>query len=97
MDEITLGNLVTMTASFTVSDVATDPTVVTLRYRRRGAAETTVIYTSGSIITKTAVGQYTALIDPDSTGQWRYRWEGTAPAKGASEGAFTVISDYIVG
>ena len=96
MASYTLGTPVTVSVSFTVDSVATDPTTVILRYRRRGKPETTDTYGGGgSIITKTAVGSYQARIDPGEEGEWEYRWEGTAPAKGASEGTFTVTSSYL--
>lgn len=101
MDEYTLGTPITVSATWQVAGVDTDPDAVTLKVRKRheGLEQPTAeqVYThgeAGSPITKVATGQYEAVITPASTGRWLYRWEGTGAAKGASEGAFRITSTY---
>ena len=49
------GETVRITGTFTVSDVATDPTTVTLKVQNPAGTETTYTYAAGEI-TKSATG-----------------------------------------
>jgi hypothetical protein len=78
------GDLVRLTATFTVSDVNTDPTAVTLKIQDPSGNETTYTYALGQI-TKTATGQYRYDLTIDETGYWYYRWEGTGAVVASAE------------
>jgi hypothetical protein len=76
------GSLVTTSAAYVnEAGAPTDPTVVTLKYKKDAGATTTVTYPSGSVI-KDSTGAYHA--DLDTTGftgpglqQWFVEWTGT--------------------
>jgi hypothetical protein len=81
--------LATLTNVFSVSDVATDPTTVTLTVIDPEGTSTTYTY-AGSTITKTATGTYTKDIATTLAGIWRYTWTGTGTASDVVTGTWTV-------
>jgi hypothetical protein len=95
MADYTLGTPVRVIATWKVDGVLTDPTAVILRYRHSTKPETVDTFGEpGSIVVKDSAGTFYADIDPDEPGTWLFRWEGTGPAKGATEGSFTVKSIF---
>ena len=81
------GDLVRLSAAFTVSGVATDPTTVTCIVRAPDGTETT--YSSPA---KDSAGNY--HVDHDLTsaiaGVWSYRYTGTGSCQAAYEAEFFV-------
>ena len=81
------GDLVRLSAAFTVSGVATDPTTVTCVVRAPDGTETT--YSSP---TKDSAGNY--HVDHDLTaakgGVYAQRWTGTGACQAAMESEFFV-------
>lgn len=79
-----IGNVVRMSATFTVAGTATDPT---------GTPVCTVRGPAGSAtpsVTKSATGVFTATYQPGAAGRYRFRWVGTGTAAAAGEGQFYV-------
>lgn len=87
MSTYTPGDLVRLSASFTVASVATDPTTVVCIVRDPAGVETT--YASP---TKDSAGNY--HVDHDLTaaksGVWSQRWLGTGACQAAMEAEFFV-------
>jgi len=87
MSTYTIGDLVRLSASFTVGGVATDPTTVVCIVRDPTGVETT--YSSP---TKDSTGAY--HVDHDLTnaiaGVWSYRYAGTGACQAAMESEFFV-------
>lgn len=77
-----------LTGTFLVSSVPTDPGAAKLTVRDPLGTETT------PVATKATTGVYYADVILGIEGLWHYRWEGTAPALGASEGKLEVRSDF---
>jgi hypothetical protein len=74
--------------------VLTDPTTVTLLWRRHNDAATTWIVTAGQVV-KDSTGVYHADIPVTQPGLYEYRWVGTGTVAAAAEGTFTVESVFI--
>ena len=97
---ITLGSRLEDSITFKVDGVATDPGSITLRYRRFNDPGSEVVVSvpdpqnPPDPIERVGVGEYRALIDLGEAGDWRVRWEGTAPAKAASELRVVVETIY---
>lgn len=83
------GTLVRISATFTVSGAATDPTTVTLKVRSPAGTVSTYTYGAGQV-TKDSVGNYHKDVDASTSGRWLYRWEGTGTAQAADESAFDI-------
>lgn len=78
------GDLVRISAIFTVAGTNTDPTTVTLKVK--DPSGNTATYTYGAAeITKDATGQYHKDITIDEGGVWPYRWEATGAVVTAGE------------
>ena len=86
---ITIGDLVRVSATFTVSGTATDPATVTLKVRDPSGTTTTYTY-GAATVTKDSTGAYHRDVSATTAGRWLYRWEGTGTAQAAEEAAFDV-------
>jgi hypothetical protein len=84
-----IGDGVTLTSTFSVATVNTDPTTVTLRVKDPGNNIDVYTYGAGEI-TKSDVGIYTKAITLDECGRWYVRWEGTGTVIAAEETYFEV-------
>ena len=89
-----IGDLVTLTATFTVATVATDPTTISLVIEDPSANEVTYTYALGEI-TKSGTGIYTKNISIDEHGVWRYKFTGTGTCQAVEEGQFFVKQSRI--
>jgi hypothetical protein len=76
--------------------VLTDPTTVTLVWRRHGEADTTWTVTAGQIV-KDSVGVYHADIPVTEPGLHYFRWVGTGAVVAAAEGTFSAESYFVAG
>ena len=83
--------LATLTNTFKVNNVATDPTTVTLRVTTPSQSTATYTY-AASQITKTSTGVYTKDIPCSEAGTWSYEWVGTGSASDAIDGTWEVLS-----
>ena len=87
----TRGSLIRSTATFeNASDVATDPTVVTVVYRPSDGTEVTKIYGTDGEVVKSATGVFYIDLAANSSGSWRVRWTGTGTVVAAVETSFVV-------
>ena len=75
---------VRLTARFTINDILTDPTTVTLKIRNLSGVVGTYTYALAQV-TKSATGVYYKDISLNLSGEWFYRWEGTGTVEAASE------------
>jgi hypothetical protein len=91
MSRYTRGQQTRVSAAFRVGGIATDPTTVTVRLRRGGAPVETIL---SPVVVRDGVGAYHVDLTLDVVGRWRVRFEGDAPAVGASETSFVVGSDF---
>lgn len=81
--------LATLTNTFSVAGVATDPTTVSLTVTTPAGVATTYTYALGQI-TKTGTGVYTKDIPCSESGTWVYVWIGTGTASDVVAGTWTV-------
>lgn len=81
--------LATLTNTFRVAGVATDPTTVTLTITTPAGVATSYTYAAAEI-TKTATGVYTKDIPCTEAGEWQYVWTGTGSASDVQAGTWTV-------
>lgn len=81
------------TGTFVVSNVLTDPSVVTIKILDPNNTQTTYVYGTDSQVAKSPsvpTGSFYIDVYPTVAGTWQYRFEGTGPASGAAEGSFYV-------
>lgn len=82
--------LATLTNTFKVNGVATDPTAVTLTVTDPTGTDTTYNWPTPATITRTGTGAFTKDVPCGSAGTWAYRWEGTTAASDAVAGTWDV-------
>jgi hypothetical protein len=90
------GDLVRLTATFSVSSVATDPTTVVLYVRSPTGALTTLTYGVDAAITKASTGVYRYDYSASAVGNVTFRWASTGTAQAASQDSFFVYDDVQV-
>lgn len=76
--------------------VLTDPTTVTLRWRRHGETETVLTWAGAGVI-RDSVGLFHVDITVVEPGLHYYRWEGTGTVTAAEEGTFSATSYFVAG
>lgn len=95
MDRHIVGDTVRIGNTFSVDDVNTDPTTVTLLVTDpSGNTEGTYTY-AGSTITKTATGVYHKDLTVDEAGLWTVKWTGTGTAADIVTRTFTVAAQAV--
>lgn len=82
--------LATLTNTFKVSGVATDPTAISLAVTDPLGVTTTYTYAGGTI-TKSSTGVYTKDIACATPGTWSYVWTGTGTASDVTSGTWEVF------
>lgn len=87
------GNVVRLLASFTNSaGTPVDPSSLTLYHgviRPQASAVQSLVYGQNSIV-RASVGVFYSDVPVNSSGDWRYRWEGLGDNQAAIEGGFSV-------
>ncbi len=83
--------LATLTNTFLVSGVATDPTTISLVVTDPAGTATTYTY-AGATITRTSAGLYTKDIPCTAAGLWTYVWIGIGAASDVQPGSWFVSS-----
>ncbi len=81
--------LATLTNTFKVNGVATDPTTVSLIITDPTGVITTYTYGAAQI-TRTGTGVYTKDVSCSLAGDWNYQWTGTGAASDSTIGTWTV-------
>lgn len=84
-----VGDSPTITNTFSVSGVPTDPTTISLAVTDPAGATTTYTYALGQI-TRVSTGVYSKQITVATAGDWLYVWTGTGAAADVQDGAFHV-------
>lgn len=82
--------LATLTNTFSVAGVPTDPTAITLVVTDPAGAATTYTFALGEI-TRTGTGDYEKDIACPTAGTWTYLWVGTGSATDAQAGTWEVL------
>jgi hypothetical protein len=78
-----------LTNTFSVNNVPSDPTTVTLTVTDPTNASTTYTYNPGTI-TRVSAGVYTLDVACLTDGIWSYKWDGSGTASDIQEGTWTV-------
>ena len=81
--------LATLTNTFSVGGVPTDPTTITLLVTDPTGTSNTYTFAGGQI-TRTSAGIYTKDIPCTLAGTWTYKWTGTSAASDVSAGTWEV-------
>lgn len=88
MNSYPFGSLILLSSAFTDADDAPiDPTTITLHVRGTDGAK--VSYPVDAL-TKVSTGVYTRQVIPQTSGVWRYRFEGSGAAIAANEKKFEI-------
>lgn len=80
----------TLSNTFTLNNVATDPGTISLAVTDPLGATSTYTF-AGAQITRTSAGVYWKEIPVSTAGEWTYLWTGTSPVADANHGSFTVL------
>jgi len=76
MDNLNVGDVVRLRAVFTVLNVNTDPTTITLQVQTPSGTTTSYTY-AGAQVTKEGTGIYYYNLSVSEAGWWVYQWTGT--------------------
>lgn len=85
-----VGDLIRVSAAFTSSGAALDPTALTARYKTPSGATTTLVYGTDAGLVKDSTGNYHVDVSATEAGVWYYRFASTGTGQAASESAFRV-------
>lgn len=88
------GDVVRLTAAFTTSGSAVDPTTVALSYQKPRGSVFTLTYAGGGVI-RSSLGNYYADITLDRAGMWHYEWISTGTGRAAESGRFVCRSSAL--
>lgn len=77
-----VGDMRRLSAAFTVSGTATNPTTITLLVKPPSGVLAT--YTYASDITRDSTGNYHYDLTFDAAGYWLYQWYGTGTVKAST-------------
>ena len=94
-----IGDLVQVTGTFTDSGgSATDPDVITGKFKTPAAVETEYVYLTDAELVKSGTGVYYFNISADASGSYYYRFEGESSGgvnQGGEETVFHVsVSEF---
>ena len=90
-----IGNIIKVSAAFTVSGTATDPTTVTCRVKDP-IGNTTVYTFAGGTVTKDSTGNYHVNVTMDIAGNYYIRWEGTGTAAADAEETVMITPSNVI-
>lgn len=86
-----LNEIVKISTTFTVSDVLTDPTTVTLAVTTPADVTTTYVYGTDAALVRASTGSYYLNQTASALGVWQYVWTSTGTAASVKESYFTVV------
>lgn len=81
----------TLTNTFMVNNVPTNPTAVTLTVTDPNGAVTTYTWPAPNTITNTGTGAFARLVPSPTPGVWQYTWDGTGAVSDVEHGSWTVL------
>lgn len=84
------GDLVRLTATFTVSGVPTDPAAISLHLRNTDGTLSILTYGVDVALVRASAGVYRYDFSAVAAGQVSYRWVGTPPAQAAEQGTLFI-------
>jgi hypothetical protein len=90
MNTYDVGDRATLSVTFAVDSVATDPSTIVCTVKAPNGTVTTKTYGVGTELVKDGTGAYHLDVDITASGRWHYRWAGTGAAQGAEEASFVV-------
>ena len=96
MNAYTVGTLVRLQATFTVSGTVTDPTAVTFKLRDPIGTVTTYVYGTDAQLVKSATGVYYVDYTTAAEGLHAWRMTGTGTVVAAEEQQFRVRESSFV-
>ena len=76
MDNLNVGDVVRLRAVFSVLNVNTDPSTITLQVQSPSGVTTSYTY-AGAQVTKEGTGTYYYNLSVNEAGWWVYQWTGT--------------------
>ena len=76
MDNLNVGDVVRLRAVFSVLNVNTDPSTITLQVQSPSGVTTPYTY-AGAQVTKEGTGIYYYNLSVNEAGWWVYQWTGT--------------------
>jgi len=79
------GDLIRLSAAFTVDGVAANPTIIRCKVRTPGGVVTTSVYGTDAALVRDSTGVYHLDLSVTTSGTYTYRWEGTGAAQAAEE------------
>ena len=88
------GQTVTLSAVFTRTNVATDPTTITLKLKKPDKSSVVYTFELGEI-TRDGEGAYSRGVKLDQPGLWFYRWTGTGTVEAVGEHKLDVIASQV--
>jgi hypothetical protein len=95
VDRWTLGDTPRLRAAFSVDNVLTNPTDVSLSIERPDGITVEFTWPPDGDIVNQSTGVFIANVLADAPGKWVYRFVGTGAAVGASEGEYIVESSSL--
>lgn len=96
MNSYASGKYVTMTVTWTVNSVATDPTTITLQVEDPSGAETSYTYAAGQL-TKSSTGVYYKSIQVVTSGIWIYRFIATGTVADTTDDYYFYVKETAFG
>lgn len=88
------GQKVRVSVTFTVNDVATDPTAVVCKIKDPGGNVTTFTYGVDAEVVKDSTGVYHVDVTTDENRIWYYRFEGSGSCTAVEEAGFLARSNF---
>ena len=86
-----IGDLVRVSAVFkNTSDVETDPTTITMKFKDPASVITTYVHSTDSELVKDSTGNYHVDLTLDQDGHWYYQFIGTGTVVAGEEARFEV-------
>lgn len=83
-----VGDQVRLSAAFTASGTATDPTAVTFKIKNPAGATTTYVYLTDAALVRDSTGNYHVDFNGTVPGIHFYRFSGTGAVMAAGEASF---------
>jgi hypothetical protein len=89
------GNRHTVSVTFKVGSIETDPTVVTCTITNPHGVQLVYTYSLGTEIVRTATGKYSIDHTPVAVGRWTYIYQGTGAVEARQQGFIIVDPDGV--